>query len=111
MYHALVRRYGVWESAGVHVPSSAWSNNCQTLVKAHGADNVACLYWDIDERLGKVGDLQRRISDDTTLANTAQRIWDDGGLMDAADNKGDLILSRAVMLLRVATAPRQPYLL
>lgn len=46
MYHALVRRDGMWESFGLHTPSNQWSDFFDMLKAIYGTNNTAYLFWD-----------------------------------------------------------------
>lgn len=102
MYHALVRKDGVWVSFGLHVPSPQWTNIFHTLQRAFGHDNVACTFWKESDTSFKDGvEIAAHAKREVHLANVAQTQWERGQLVEAAD-EGRLNLARGISLLVAA---------
>lgn len=100
MYHALVCINGVWISFGLHIPSPQWTNVFHSLQRAYGVKNVCYLFLTPDDPMDEVADVRTRMESEIHLANLAQRRWDVGGLIAAADEDGNLHLSKGIEVLR-----------
>lgn len=100
MYHAIVRREGVWVSFGLHIPSQ-WSDAFHTLQRVFDSKNVSYIFWSPDDELTDVYTVQTREQMDIILANQAQDDWDAGNkFYEINDENGQLNITAGIAKLR-----------
>lgn len=99
----MVRQEVGWVSFGLHTPAPQWTKCLHTLQRAFTPENVCYTYWNPDDTLTDVHDVQARARMDIVLANEVQDDWETYGKhRDVCDENGQLNISAAITKLRKA---------